>query len=143
MTRLWLILAAVFVSQTAVAQEVSRAAVTRWLEAYETAWETRDPAAAGRLFAADARYFETPWSEPFEGSSGVRDYWAGVTLDQRNVQFEFEIVAVNGSTAVARWNAEFELTSSDTPIAIDGVFILQFDSPDTVGELREWWVVRP
>ena len=143
MTRLWIAMAAVVTAFPSFAQDIDESDVARWLDGYKLAWETRDAQAAGRLFTEAALYFETPWSEPFAGSSGVTEYWAGVTADQRNVSFGYEIIALNGATAVARWDAEFELASADASVAIDGVFIMKFESPDKVSELREWWVVRP
>jgi len=143
MKRFWISIAAAAMSWPVAAQDLALDDVERWLSGYQEAWETRDPAAAARLFTADARYFETPWSLPFDGRSAIADYWASVTADQRDVEFEFEIVAVNAATAVARWSAGFELASTGTAIALDGVFILEFETAETVGELREWWVLKP
>lgn len=123
--------------------QLAAADAQRWLDGYEQAWETRDGEAAGALFTTTARYFETPWSAPFDGRQAIVDYWQGVTADQRNVDFSYELVAVNGMTAVARWHAQFELTSNDAALELDGVFILQFATTDAVAELREWWVLKP
>jgi hypothetical protein len=100
-------------------------------------------AAAARLFTENARYFETPWSEPFAGRDGIAEYWSGVTANQRNIDFTFDIIAINGARAVAHWNARFELASSGAELAIDGVFVLEFARSGIVSELREWWVLRP
>ena len=136
-------IAALMLSLPAVAQPPSRSAVEQWLDGYGAAWEARDPAAAARLFTTDARYYETPWSEPFAGSDGIAEYWMSVTADQRNVAFDYELIALNADTAVAHWTASFELDSSGATLALDGVFVLTFDSAQQVSELREWWVLKP
>ncbi|HEY8521117.1 MAG TPA: nuclear transport factor 2 family protein [Gammaproteobacteria bacterium] len=123
-------------------ETLTAADVTRWLARYEAAWEGRDPDAAAALFTPDALYHETPYAEPFRGPDGVRDYWARVTADQRDVDFSFEVVAVAGRTGVARWHAAFELASSGAPVELDGVFLLEFASNDRVRVLREWWHAR-
>ena len=143
MKRTLFLLTALLLGCSAPAQELSHDDVDRWLRGYESAWETRDAAAAAGLFTDDARYFETPWSEPFAGRAGIAEYWRGVTADQRDIDFEYEIIAISGATAVAHWNAAFGLASSGAELALDGVFVLEFSAPGRVSELREWWVLRP
>jgi nuclear transport factor 2 (NTF2) superfamily protein len=117
-------------------------AVESWLASYEGAWETRDAEAAAVLFSNDAQYHETPFAEPFQGRSGIRDYWARVTADQRDIDFEADLVAVDGRTAVVRWRASFASISSGALVELDGVFLLQFDASDRCTVLREWWHAR-
>jgi limonene-1,2-epoxide hydrolase len=113
-----------------------------WVERYGQAWEQRDPDAAARLFATDARYFETPYAEPFRGPEGVRAYWAKVTADQADVSFSGEPLGMLGEFGVARWSARFRSVSSGAQIELNGVFVLEFDGEGRVTTLREWWHVR-
>lgn len=121
---------------------ISKADLDTWLRAYRRAWEETDPAAAARLFAPDSRYFETPYAEPFVGPAGVEAYWARVTADQRDVQFRYEVIAVDGRTGVATWSADFKTVKDGTPVELNGVFVLDFDAEKRCERLREWWVVR-
>ncbi|HJR70689.1 MAG TPA: nuclear transport factor 2 family protein, partial [Gammaproteobacteria bacterium] len=77
-------------------QKLTPAALETWLAGYEHAWEQRDASLAVALFTENARYHEMPFDAPKAGRSGIREYWATVTADQRNVDFKSEIVAVNG-----------------------------------------------
>lgn len=120
----------------------SSAAVTAWLEGYGRAWETKDPDAAAALFSSDARYYETPYAEPFAGQTGVRDYWASVTADQSDIDFTHELVGVTNGTAVARWSATFSLISNGASVELNGVFLLRFDVDGRCTMLREWWHAR-
>ena len=117
-------------------------ALERWLDGYESAWETRDAEAAARLFTADARYYETPYAEPFVGRDGVRAYWSSVTENQRDVEFEYDVVAVEGDTGVARWNAVFAAGPDAARVELDGVFVLEFGAGGLCRVLREWWHMR-
>jgi ketosteroid isomerase-like protein len=117
--------------------------VADWLAAYGRAWETRDADAASALFARDAEYFETPYSEPFVGPEGVRNYWAKVTADQRDIEFESQIVGTADRTSAATWRATFTLASSGAFVELDGVFLLEFDDEGRCTKLREWWHARP
>jgi hypothetical protein len=113
-----------------------------WLAAYGSAWVNRDPDAAAALFSADCLYQESPYDAPFEGSAGVRDYWASVTEDQGEVDFDSEVVGVFEGTGVALWSARFKAVSTGTPVELNGVFLLEFDDQMRCTSLREWWHAR-
>jgi ketosteroid isomerase-like protein len=119
------------------------ATLRAWLTSYKGAWETRNAEAAGRLFTPDAIYCETPYTEPLRGRSSIRAYWKSVTADQRNIDFQSEVVATNGSVGVATWSASFTSTSTGATVELDGVFVLEFDIDNLCCELREWWLLRP
>jgi uncharacterized protein (TIGR02246 family) len=126
----------------AASDTLTRAALAAWLDRYERAWEERDADQAAALFAPDAVYRETPFDPPMAGVDAIRAYWASVTADQRNVDFRYEIAAVEGQTGVARWHATFMLASSGARVELDGVFELAFGSDGRCSELREWWHSR-
>jgi len=139
-----LVLAAVLtcLSITVEARDLTSVALEAWLDRYGAAWEARDASAAGRLFATDARYQESPFDEPKKGRPGIEEYWRNVTVDQREVHFESRVIAVNGSTGVAHWSAKFRLESTGATVELDGVFVLEFDAYGQCRLLREWWHVR-
>lgn len=118
------------------------AGLAAWLGRYGAAWETRDPDAAASLFTAGATYQETPFDAPMLGHAGIREYWARVTAEQRDVAFQAKPLAVSGGTGIAEWKATFRLASSGATIDLDGVFLLAFDDAGLCTSLREWWHVR-
>jgi len=133
-------LAVLAASGPAAAADLTRAALEQWLQRYEQAWESRDPARAAEIFTADATYRETPFAEPFRGRAAVRDYWASVTADQRDVDFNYDVIAVSGDTGVAHWAATFTQPSSGAKVELDGIFVLELDAAGQLcRSLREWW----
>ena len=119
--------------------ELTMSGLSNWLDAYGAAWETRDADAAAKIFSEDATYQVTPYEEPHVGQEGVRNYWAGVTENQRNVQFEHEAISVTGNTGIAHWSAMFEVAPDGTAIELNGIFVLEFDEHGNCRSLREWW----
>ena len=105
--------------------------------------EKRDAERAAQLFTENARYQEMPLDAPKSGRAGIREYWSGVTADQRDIEFHSQTIAVNGNTGVAHWSAKFKQASTGMTVELDGVFVLEFD-PKTglCSTLREWWHVR-
>ena len=122
--------------------QLTPASLEAWLARYGEAWEQRDPARAAALFTENAPYHEMPFETPKAGRRGIREYWATVTADQRDVDFNSSVVAVNGQTGVARWSAKLKSASSGVNVELNGVFVLTFDDSGLCSELREWWHVR-
>lgn len=126
----------------AMAGDLTTAALVDWLARYEAAWETRDAEKAASLFTPDATYHEMPFDAPIEGAAKIREYWARVTADQRDVDFSSKPVMVDDDTGVAEWSATFRTASTGATIELNGVFVLQFDDAGRCTSLREWWHVR-
>lgn len=123
-------------------EAISEASVAEWLAAYAEAWETRDADAAAALFTEDATYQESPYDEPFDGRTGIHDYWSRVTADQRDVSVTAEVITTFQRSAVAHWSARFTSASSGATINLDGVFLLEFDESGFCHSLREWWIAN-
>ena len=115
------------------------ATAEHWLQRYGDAWERADPAAAAQLFTEDCQYFETPFSPPACGREGVLRYWSAVPEGQTDVSFRFRLLAVQSSTVIAHWSASFTRRANGSSVALDGVFVLEFDERGLCRTLREWW----
>jgi ketosteroid isomerase-like protein len=137
-----LLTAFVMASASAAQAKVDNTALDTWLQKYGAAWAARDATAAGSLFTADATYHEMPFDPVKQGRPAIQDYWKTVTADQRDIQFESQVIAVKGNTGVAHWKASFKLQSTGATIALDGVFVLEFDEKGQCKSLREWWHVK-
>ncbi len=118
---------------------MDRESFENWLDAYGKAWESRDPQAAARLFTDDAPYYETPFDEPARAREGISEYWAGATGSQRDVSFSSEVLAVTEDRGIARWKVDFTRISSDAPVKLDGIFLVEMNSDGLCTEFREWW----
>jgi len=124
------------------ARDLDAPSLEAWLQKYGAAWEGKDPAAAGKIFAADATYHENAYEPVMQGRAALEKYWGTVTADQRDIKFESKVVAVNGNTGVAHWTATFKLASTGGTVSLDGVFVLEFDASGQCKSLREWWFVK-
>src|SRR5689334_1601674 len=112
-----------------------------WLDRYQRAWETRDFAIAETLFTADATYQETPFSEPFRGYEAIIQYGLSVNPRQVNIQFHYEILAVNNETGlgIAHWGVSFIQTPEMAKVTLDGIFVVRLNADGVCTEFREWW----
>ena len=132
----------IFAAGNVMADDLTLSALSSWLDAYGEAWESRDADSAAKIFSEDATYQVTPYEDPHVGQDGVRNYWAGVTENQRNVQFDYEALSVSGNTGIAHWSANFDVAPDGPHIELNGIFVLQFDADGKCRRLREWWHLR-
>lgn len=142
MRTMWLSIAMAVMTVGVQAKNLKEPAVEAWLQKYGAAWVARDARAAGPLFSTDAIYHENAFEVPMQGRAAIEAYWAKVTADQRDVKFESKIISVKGNTGVATWKASFKLQSTGATIALDGIFVLEFDEQGVCKSLREWWFVK-
>jgi hypothetical protein len=117
---------------------LSMAELDAWLVAYKFAWENRDAVTLIELFSEDAHYFATPFADAVRGSDGIAEYWKKQTTDQRDIDFRYNCVAINGFVCVARWYARFALASTATRVESRGIFVLDFNRYGECSVLREW-----
>ncbi len=115
-------------------------ALAAWLDAYQQAWEERDPDQIVRIFTEDAVYRERTWEPPAVGHDGIRAYWEDATAPQRDVHFGATILSID--PAVVHWTADFARPAHGSRGQLDGVFLLEFAGDGRCSHLREWWFFR-
>jgi hypothetical protein len=112
---------------------------TQWLRAYQSAWESRNSAAAARLFTDDARYYWTPLVPPQQGPGEIAAAWDAAVSEQRDIRFSFDVFGVSGATGMARWRADFTRLPNRYKVRIEGVLAAEFESGGQCRVFREWW----
>lgn len=110
-----------------------------WLTAYGRASRANDPQASAQLFAADARYYETPFAEPLVGRAAIYAYWDKGAQTLNDKDSSHEILAVNGNRGLARWRAAFTVIKTGQRMMLDCVFAVDFDEAGRCTVFREWW----
>ena len=109
-----------------------------WLYLYSKAWTERNPELIRDLFAQDAKYLEKPFSAPFDGIDSIIQYWHGVAQTQKDVSFQYKILAINQDLGIAHFTASF-LRNHTTPVKLDGIFLVKLNSQNKCTRFEEWW----
>jgi hypothetical protein len=73
-----------------------------WLERYQAAWLSDEPAQVAALFTADVRYFTAPYRPALVGTNEVTAFWLSQGESRLPWTFEYEIVAREGDLYVVR-----------------------------------------
>lgn len=113
----------------------------QWIEGYRIAWETRDPEAAAALFTADSTYRSNIFEAPARGQDGVRQYWAGVTAAQSEVQVRMGSPFVDGKRVTVEFWTNMKVDGEDA--TLPGCLLLDFDDNWVCWRLREYWHFAP
>lgn len=121
---------------------LTHARFQQWMETYGCASAENDPQTSANLFAQDAGYYETPFAEPMIGREAIFDYWNDGARNLKDKESTFEILSVNGNRGIAHWQSKFTVIESGKRLALDCVFIVEFDDDGLCHTFREWWHTR-
>jgi ketosteroid isomerase-like protein len=109
------------------------------IDTYIRAWTTQDPDLILTVFTPSATYRERVLGEPIRGHAGIRKYWqTKVVEEQANISAELLSLYLDGTTAIAEWEARFDDLVKGYRKRMREVAILEFDG-DRVAGLREYW----
>jgi len=113
--------------------------VRKLIDIYIRAWTTQDPDLILTIFTPSATYRERVLDEPIRGHAGIREYWqTKVVKEQANISAELLSLYLDGTTAIAEWEARFDDLVKGYRKRMREVAILEFDG-DRVAGLREYW----
>lgn len=113
-----------------------------WMTDYGHASLKNDPQASANLFALEARYYENPFDDPIEGRVAIYEYWNNGAQTLKDKEATFEILSVHDNTGIARWQSSFTVIESGKRIALDCLFVVEFDNDGLCYTFREWWHIR-
>ncbi|HQU36374.1 MAG TPA: nuclear transport factor 2 family protein [Anaerolineales bacterium] len=114
----------------------------QWMETYGRASAEDDPRTSANLFAEHAAYYENPFAEPIAGREAIFDYWNKGAQTLKDKESTFELLSVNNNSGMARWQSKFTVIESGKRLALDCVFIVEFDDDGLCQTFREWWHTR-
>jgi hypothetical protein len=109
------------------------------LDIYIRAWTQQDADLITTIFTDNASYHERVLGTPILGRDGIKAYWQTKVLgSQANIKCELLNLYLDGSTAIAEWEAEFDDLVQRIRKRMREVAILDFDGY-LIESLREYW----
>jgi ketosteroid isomerase-like protein len=120
-----------------------RAAVSRWVAAYEAAWRSPGTAALAGLFSADASYLQSPYEDPVAGLDAIGHMWDRERDGPGEVfTLTTEILAVDGPTAVVRAEVRY---GDPVHQQYRDLWVLRLGDDGRCLQFEEWpyWPSRP
>lgn len=109
------------------------------LDVYVRAWEGQDPDLIVTIFTEDATYHERVLQAPIPDREAIRRYWeTKVVAAQANIKCEVLNVYLDGDTAIAEWEAEFDDLAQGVRKRMLEIAVLDFRGKQ-IAALREYW----
>lgn len=109
------------------------------LAVYIRAWERQDPDLIVTIFTEDATYHERVLQAPIPNRQAIWEYWATkVAQEQANIKAKLLNVYLDGDTAIAEWEAEFDDVVQGVRKRMLEIAVLDFEGR-RIKALREYW----
>jgi ketosteroid isomerase-like protein len=109
------------------------------LDVYIRAWETQDPDLIVTIFTEDATYHERVLRAPIPNRDAIRRYWeTKVVAEQANIKCELLDLYLDGDTAIAEWEAQFDDVVDGARKRMREIAVLDFEGRQ-ISALREYW----
>jgi ketosteroid isomerase-like protein len=108
--------------------------------AYRAAWISNVPSEVAALFAEDAVYSVSPFTEPWIGRDEIVRRWvAGI---QQDVEMTYDVLAADGDRAIIHWHVFTRNVGDPVRVEYDGVLVVRFAPDGRCSEHREWYFRR-
>ncbi len=120
--------------------QLTKEAVAGVVDVYIRAWVGQDPDLITTVFTEDATYHERVMDDPvILGHDGIRAYWRSKVVEsQAHISCQLLSLYLDGTTAIAEWEAEFDDVAEGVRKRMREVAILEFRG-DRIEHLREYW----
>ncbi len=112
----------------------TRAEIETWVAAYERAWRSAGTDSLRALFTEDASYRMSPYEEPAVGLAAIGELWEREREGpDEDFEMGYEIVAVEGETAVARVEVQY-----GRGVEYRDLWIIRLAADSRCREFEEW-----
>ena len=136
--------------------------IDQFMQAYKSAWESRNDSQFCALFTKTATYHNTPFAHQ-TGHDQLAAYWQRVKL-QDDIQLNYDILATTATSGIAHWHVTYQVRSEELfqiwaastgtnlvarkpsdplpKMVLDGILHAQF-ADGLCTECRLWWHSMP
>lgn len=109
------------------------------IDVYIRAWETQDSDLIVTIFTPAATYHERVMEGPIPDREAIREYWQSKVIGaQANITCRLLNLYLDGDTAIAEWEAEFDDVAQGVRKRMREIAVLVFEGR-LIASLREYW----
>ena len=115
-----------------------RDAIASWVLRYVQAWTSNDPDEIGHLFSDDAKYFRSPYGDPWSGRTAIVDGWVANQDESGSWDFQFEILGVDGNVGFVQGRTKYRNESD-----YFNLWVVRLNEAGECSEFTEWFMAEP
>ena len=114
----------------------------KWVKNFMDSWKELDWERTLSLLAKDVAYYENPIDKPCRNFEEVTNLWNVVADNQKDIEYQFEIVAFNEETCIVNWQMTRVMTQTNQKQEIDGIFQIALDENGLCRFFKQWRFTR-
>jgi ketosteroid isomerase-like protein len=108
------------------------------IDTFGQGWSRGNVDALMSIFTADARFLETPFSAPLEGTDAIRGYWKEVPYYQSEITFTSGEIYVAGPWFSTEFKCTFRRRRTGEWVDARGAIFCELKD-ERIGEMRMYW----
>jgi len=113
-----------------------------WTKEFMESWKELDWKRTLKILDKEVKYYENPIDEPCKTFEDVINLWNVVADNQKDINYEYEIVAYNDNTCVINWQMTRTMTTNNTKQEIDGIFQISLNEDGKCTYFKQWRFTR-
>lgn len=112
----------------------------KWITSMMESWKKLEGAKTAELFSYDVKYYETLDAPPCNSFDEVIRLWEIVPENQRNIEYDFDLIAVSDDCAIVNWtmHRRMKIESAWIKQYIDGIFQIKLDDAGKCCYFKQW-----
>jgi len=109
-----------------------------WTKDFMEAWKNLEGVTTTRLISENALYYENPIDEPCKDFEEIKELWAVVPSNQKDITYTFEIMAHNDEYALVNFKMERIFITNNEKQFIDGIFQISINDEGLCTYFKQW-----
>ena len=109
-----------------------------WVHNFFESWKNLEGAATANMIAPNATYYENPIDNPCEDIAEIRQLWAVVPSNQRDVTYAYDILSYDETCAIVHFRMRRFFIPIDAIQHIDGIFQISINEDGLCTYFKQW-----
>lgn len=114
----------------------------KWTKEFMESWKALDWKRTLKTLDENIKYYENPIDEPCRNFEEVTNLWNVVADNQKDICYEFQIVAYDENTCIINWQMTRTMTKNNTKQEIDGIFQISLNKDGKCTFFKQWRFTR-
>ena len=109
-----------------------------WTKEFMESWAQLDWKRTLETLDRNVEYYENPIDRPCKNFDEVTSLWCVVADNQKDIKYDYQIVAYNDMTCIINWQMARTMTKTNTKQDIDGIFQISLNEGSKCIYFKQW-----
>ncbi len=109
-----------------------------WTKEFMDSWKELDWKRTLNTLDKEVEYYENPIDKPCKSFEEVTQLWNIVADNQKDITYQYEIVAYNNDFGIINWKMTRTMLSNNVKQEIDGIFQIALNKEGKCTYFKQW-----